>query len=69
MIVQVERVTPGLVSWLRTAHDDGQPALSVRWAPRGLRVEHRRGGELSAAEQLEVRAIVAAHEAEALCGI
>ena len=61
-----------LTAWLRVAHDDGQPDLSVEYRPRRgfapprVTVLRADGSLLSATEEREVRALLAAHAAEPL---
>lgn len=51
---------------LRGAHDDGQPELVITHDPPALVILRADGTELSASEQLEVRALLAADDVEPL---
>jgi hypothetical protein len=55
-----------LAALLRGAHDDDEPELSVLHDPPALVVRRADGSELSHAEEVEVRALLAADDVEAL---
>lgn len=65
-------LTPALAAWLRGAHDDGEPDLFVGTAhvrvsdATGICVLRADYSDLSPTEEREVRALLAAHEAEPL---
>lgn len=62
-------LTPGLRWWLVRAGDDGGrlAVWEYRTGPvRVVEIVRLDGAELSASEQIEVRALLAAHEAEPL---
>lgn len=63
-VVRIQPLGARLLELLRGAHDDGQPALQVLHDPPALVVLREDGSELSATEELEVRALLAADEAE-----
>lgn len=63
-IVRIRPFGARLLELLRGAHDDGQPALWVLHDPPALVVVREDGSELSSTEELEVRALLAADDAE-----
>jgi hypothetical protein len=63
-LVRVAPPSRRLLALLREAHDDGQPALDVLHDPPALVVRRADGTDLSRAEEVEVRALLAADAAE-----
>lgn len=68
MIVYTDTVTPGLLTMLRGAHDDGLPLLHAHCNDDSTVCIVRRsdGSDLSPTERREVRALLAAHNVEPL---
>lgn len=76
MIVRDLVLTPALEQWIRDAHDDGQEPLDITdlsdpddredGGATSILVARADLSELSATEQVEVRALVAAHAVEPL---
>lgn len=64
MILPLTKVPEGLRSWLIEASDRGP--LIIRETPAGPDLVHKDGSELDSDEQVEVEALLAAHEAEPL---
>jgi hypothetical protein len=59
-------LTEALVAWLRRAHDDDTPALRVFSHGETVTVLRHDGADLSETEEIEVRALLAAHQVEPL---
>ncbi len=68
MIIQGVALTPALAAWLRSAHDDGrEPLFVIELGDGSIRVapsDARQCLGLSPTEEIEVRALVAAHKAD-----
>jgi hypothetical protein len=61
MIIANLTLTPGLLRWLRSRHDDGAQELRARQRGPDVEVLRADGSELSEAEQAHVRGTAAAH--------
>lgn len=70
MIISNVRLTANLRAWIEASHDDREPPLTCYQVDRSVVVHGRdhRGcaRPLSEPEELEVRAVVAAHRADSL---
>lgn len=66
MLIRDTALTEALVRWLRESNDDDRPALRVTERGSAIEVLRADGGELSPAEELEIKARLAAHAVEPL---
>lgn len=66
MIIPSLTLTPALLAWLRSRHDDDAKPLRVRQRGPDVDVLRADGAELSELEQRHVRATLAAHAVEPL---
>ena len=66
MKIMATKLTRALRGWLTSSHDDGHEPLRVEQVGPDIDVTRADGSELSAAEELEITARLAAHAVEPL---